>query len=170
MSIGPRQPKDVSGEPAGGGVTVPASQRKPGRLKPIPDDALVIIPLRNAVLFPGTIAPLAVGRASSVAALQEAARTDSRIGFLLQRDREKNDVGPADLYWVGSVGETLRHVAVPEAAHHLVVQGQTRFCVREFLDEWPFLVARVAMIETAEQSGPEIEARFLQLKDRKSVV
>jgi ATP-dependent Lon protease len=123
-------------------------------------------PLRNAVLFPGTIAPLAVGRASSVAALQEAARTDSRIGFLLQRDREKNDVGPSDLYWVGSVGETLRHVAVPEAAHHLVVQGQTRFCVREFLDGWPFLVARVAMIETAEQSGAEIEARFLQLKEQ----
>ncbi|MGH8672760.1 MAG: endopeptidase La [Burkholderiales bacterium] len=135
-------------------------------MRPIPDDALVIIPLRNAVLFPGTIAPLAVGRASSVAALQEAARTDSRIGFLLQRDREKNDVGPADLYWVGSVGETLRHVAVPEAAHHLVVQGQTRFCVREFLDGWPFLVARVAMIETAEQGGPEIEARFLQLKEQ----
>jgi len=166
MNIWPKQPKEASEESTGISPAAPATQRKTAKMRPIPDDALVIIPLRNAVLFPGTIAPLAVGRASSVAALQEAARTDSRIGFLLQRDREKNDVGPSDLYWVGSVGETLRHVAVPEAAHHLVVQGQTRFCVREFLDGWPFLVARVAMIETAEQSGPEIEARFLQLKEQ----
>ena len=134
MSIWQKQPNEAPDEPTAGVPAAPAVQRKTAKAKPIPDDALVIIPLRNAVLFPGTIAPLAVGRASSVAALQEAARTDSRIGFLLQRDREKNDVGPADLYWVGSVGETLRHVAVPEAAHHLVVQGQTRFCVREFLD------------------------------------
>ena len=166
MTIWQKQPKEESEEPTGVSPSASAVQRKPAKPKPIPDDALVIIPLRNAVLFPGTISPLAVGRASSVAALQEAARTDSRIGFLLQRDREKNDVGPSDLYWVGSVGETLRHVAVPEAAHHLVVQGQTRFCVREFLDGWPFLVARVAMIETAEQSGAEIEARFLQLKEQ----
>src|SRR5215510_10990349 len=110
MSIWPKQPKDASEEATGVSPVAPATQRKTAKTRPIPDDALVIIPLRNAVLFPGTIAPLAVGRASSVAALQEAARTDSRIGFLLQRDREKNDVGPSDLYWVGSVGETLRHV------------------------------------------------------------
>jgi ATP-dependent Lon protease len=107
MNIWPKQQKEGSDEqPISGGAAVRVAERKSGKVKPIPEDALVIIPLRNAVLFPGTIAPLAVGRASSVAALQEAARTDSRIGFLLQRDREKNEVGPADLYWVGSVGET----------------------------------------------------------------
>jgi ATP-dependent Lon protease len=167
MSIWPKQPKVLSDEQSPGGAPALASERKSGaRLKPIPDDALILIPLRNSVLFPGTIAPLAIGRTSSVAALQEATRTNSRIGFLLQRDREKNEVGPIDLYWVGAVGEVMRHVAVPDAAHHLVVQGQTRFCVREFLEGWPFLVARVALIESQEQGGPEIEARFLQLKER----
>ena len=97
MSIWQKQPKETSAEPAAASPVAPATQRKTAKAKPIPEDALVIIPLRNAVLFPGTIAPLAVGRASSVAALQEAARTDSRIGFLLQRDREKNEVGPSDL-------------------------------------------------------------------------
>ncbi|MGQ0563213.1 MAG: LON peptidase substrate-binding domain-containing protein, partial [Gemmatimonadota bacterium] len=166
MNIWPTQPKALQNEQPSDGAPIPAPERKTGKVKPIPDDALILIPLRNSVLFPGTIAPLAIGRASSVAALQEAARTDSRIGFLLQRERDKNEVGPIDLYWVGSVGEILRHVAVPEAAHHLVVQGQTRFCVREFLEGWPFLVARVAMIESAEQDGPEIEARFMQLKEQ----
>jgi len=166
MSLWPKQPKILADEQPSGGAPAPVTERKAGKQKPIPDDALILIPLRNSVLFPGTIAPLAIGRTTSVAALQEATRTNSRIGFLLQRDREKNEVGPIDLYWVGSVGEVMRHVAVPDAAHHLVVQGQTRFCVREFLDGWPFLVARVALIESQEQGGPEIEARFLQLKER----
>jgi ATP-dependent Lon protease len=166
MSIWPKHPKVLADEQSSGGAPAPASEPKAAKLKPIPDDALILIPLRNSVLFPGTIAPLAIGRTSSVAALQEATRLNSRIGFLLQRDREKNEVGPIDLYWVGSVGEVVRHVAVPDAAHHLVVQGQTRFCVREFLEGWPFLVARVALIESQEQGGPEIEARFLQLKEQ----
>ncbi len=46
------------------------------------------------------------------------------------------------------------------------MQGQSRFRVLEFLDGWPFLVARVAIVETAEESSAEIEARFLQLKER----
>ena len=46
------------------------------------------------------------------------------------------------------------------------MQGQSRFRVLEFLEGWPFLVARVAIVETQEESSAEIEARFLQLKER----
>ena len=52
-----------------------------------------------------------------------------------------------------------------ESAHHIVVQGEERFRVLEFLDGWPFLVARVAMVPSRRKDGPEIEARFLQLKE-----
>ena len=140
------------------------------KLKPLPQDALILIPLRNAVLFPGVISPITVGRASSVAAAQEAARGEKRVGFLLQRDPEKSDVGPSDLHWVGTAGQIARYVTGAEGAHHLVVQGQSRFRVLEFLEGWPFLVARAAMVESAElpadARGPEVEARFLQLKEQ----
>ena len=158
--------KALSGDEAGSGVPAPESRKKRGPLKPLPEDALILVPLRNSVLFPGTISPLAVGRASSVAAVQEAVRTEGRVGFLLQRDPQKTEVGPSDLYWVGTAGQIARDVTGAEGAHHLVVQGQARFCVREFLEGWPFLVGRVAMIETADATGPEIEARFLQLKEQ----
>ncbi|MGE5639640.1 MAG: LON peptidase substrate-binding domain-containing protein, partial [Clostridia bacterium] len=101
---------------------------------------MILIPMRNTVLFPGVITPITVGRAISVAAAQEAVRTERRIGFLLQRDPGKDDVKPEDLYWVGAAGQVVRYITGQENTHHLVVQGTTRFRVLEFLEGWPFLV------------------------------
>jgi ATP-dependent Lon protease len=133
-------------------------------LKPLPEDAIILIPMRNTVLFPGVISPITVGRPASTAAAQEAVRTNKPIGFLLQREAEKNDVKPSDLFWVGTSGTVVRYITGNEGAHHLVVQGQSRFRVLEFLEGWPFLVARVAFVDTRDETSPEIEARFLQLK------
>ncbi len=134
--------------------------------RPLPDDALIVVPMRNTVLFPGVISPITVGRKSSVVAAQEAVRSEKKIGFLLQRDAKKDDVRPDDLYWVGTAGQVVRYITGQEGAHHLVVQGTSRFRVLEFLEGWPFLVARVQYVETKDEMTPEIEARFLQLKER----
>src|SRR5258708_2264887 len=146
----------------------PAEKPRAGALKPIPEDALILIPMRNTVLFPGVITPVTVGRPSSIAAAQEAVSSERKVGFVLQRDAQKNDVTPDDLYWVGTAGQVVRYITGGEGAHHMVVQGQNRFRAIEFLPGWPFLVARVQYIEKpAEQGGKltaEIEARFLQLK------
>jgi ATP-dependent Lon protease len=141
---------------------------KAAGVKPLPDDAIILIPMRSTVLFPGVISPITVGRPTSTAAAQEAVRTNKPIGFLLQREAEKNDVTPSDLYWVGTSGTVVRYITGNEGAHHLVVQGQSRFRVLEFLQGWPFLVARVTMVETRDETSPEIEARFLQLKKQAS--
>ena len=144
-----------------------ASPSHPGRsVKPLPDDAMIIVPLRNAVLFPGVMSPVTIGRASSVAAAQEAARSERKVGFLLQRDPAQDEVGPNDLYWVGTAGQVVRYITGADGGHHMVVQGQTRFRVLEFLEGWPFMVARVVVVDNAEDAGPETEARFMQLKER----
>src|SRR3954462_10093140 len=149
--------------PAATGTT---ERARGGALKPLPEDALILIPMRNNVLFPGVISPITVGRPMSVAAAQEAARTERKVGFLLQKDAQKNQVKPDDLYWVGTAGQVVRYITGGEGAHHMVVQGASRFRALEFLEGWPFLVARVAMIEGGEEMTPEIEARFLQLKEQ----
>jgi ATP-dependent Lon protease len=136
----------------------------PPNAKPLPPDAIALIPMRNTVLFPGVITPITVGRTMSVAAAQEAAKTEKRVGFLLQRDPQTNEVKGEDLYWVGTAGQVVRYITGSDGAHHLVIQGQARFRVLEFLEGWPFLVARVSYVEQAEEGGPEIEARFMQLK------
>ncbi|MSQ49277.1 MAG: endopeptidase La [Betaproteobacteria bacterium] len=127
--------------------------------------------MRNAVLFPGVISPITIGRAPSVAAVQEAARHRRKVGFLLQRDPQTNQVGPKDLYRVGTAGQVVRLAgdlwgAAAGGANHLVVQGERRFSVLEYLEGWPFLVASVVWIPEPTAMSPEIEARFVQLKSQ----
>ena len=139
-------------------------------LRPIPADALVLVPMRNAVLFPGVISPITIGRAASIAAVQEAARNQLKVGFLLQRDPQTSAAGPNDVYQVGTAGQVVRYAGAPGGANHLMVQGEQRFRVLEFLDGWPFLVASVAWIPESTlagaDAGSELEARFLQLKSQ----
>jgi ATP-dependent Lon protease len=132
----------------------------------LPPDALIILPARNLVLFPGIVLPLTLGRAQSIAAAQEAARAEQPIGVLLQRDPEVAEPGPGDLYDIGTTGTILRYLTAPDGNHHLIVQGQQRFRVLDFLEGFPYLVARVETIPEPEQTGTEIEARFHQLKQR----
>ncbi len=156
----------LTGEDGGGPVSAGGSGNQSPAYKSLPKGAMIIIPLRNTVLFPGVMSPLSIGREASVAAAQEAARTEQPICFLLQHDAEKAEVAPDDVHWVGTSGQVVRYVTAPDGAHHLIIQGQSRVRVLEFLDGWPFLVGRVETVESPETMTPEIEARFLQLKER----
>src|SRR6266700_1437103 len=132
----------------------------------LPDDALIILPVRKMVLFPGMILPVALGREGSIAAAQAAAKAKRPIGILLQRNAETEKPGPDELCFVGTVATVLRYVTTPDGTHHVISQGLQRFRVVEYLEGYPFLVARVGRIEEPEAAGKEIEARFVQLKER----
>src|SRR6266568_1146806 len=132
----------------------------------LPDDALIILPVRKMVLFPGMILPVALGREGSIAAAQAAAKAKRPIGILLQRNAETEKPGPDELCLVGTVATILRYVTTPDGTHHVISQGLQRFRVVEYLEGYPFMVARVGRIEEPEAAGKEIEARFVQLKER----
>jgi len=175
MDFWPRKKAEVLKNADGGATAGEASGKAGNRstalaLRPIPEDALILIPLRNAVLFPGVISPITIGRAASVAAAQEAARNQLKVGFVLQRDPQANDIGAQDLHRVGTAGQVVRYAGMAGGANHLMVQGERRFRVLEYLDGWPFLVASVAWIPEAAVSGGEagsaLEARFMQLKSQ----
>jgi ATP-dependent Lon protease len=134
--------------------------------RPLPDDALIIVPMRNHVLFPGVINPLGLGRERSRAAAQEAARLQRPLGILLQTKPDIDHPGPDDLHWVGTTANVLRYITVPDGTHHVICQGVQRFRVLQFLDGYPFTVARVQFIEDPEQVDPDIEGRALNLKQR----
>ncbi len=133
-------------------------------LPELPRDAMIIVPIRGTVLFPGIVLPITVGRPKSVAAAQEAMRRGEPLGLLLQREREAEDPGPGDLYSVGTVATVVRYLTAPDGSHHLVCQGQQRFRVLQFLPGYPFLVARIERIGDAEVRTPEVEARLLHLR------
>jgi ATP-dependent Lon protease len=134
--------------------------------KPLPSDALIVVPVRDLVLFPEMVFPISVGRPSSVAAIQQAVREQRQILLVLQRDPAKEELVPADLHPVGTVVNILRYVTTPDGNHHIVCQGVQRFRITDFVEGYPFLLARGLHLVEPTTSGPEIEARFLVLKQQ----
>src|SRR4051812_1443911 len=110
--------------------------------------------------------PVAVLRPKSVAAAQQALRDQRQIGLLMQKDPAVEDPQPDDLYRIGSIANILRYVTAPDGSHHLVCQGDQRFQVTDFLEGWPFIVARVLRIPESEPASTESEARFLHLQNQ----
>ena len=130
----------------------------------IPADALIIIPVRNTVLFPGMIAPITLGRPEAIAAAQQAVREQRQIGILLQHDAALNEPGIEDLHRVGTIANIVRYLAGPDDTHHIVCQGIQRIRVVDFLPGTPFPAARVLNIPEPTTSSPEIQARLLNLQ------
>ena len=117
---------------------------------------MIILPVRNVVLYPGIMLPLSLGRAKSIAAAQEAARSEQPIGVVLQRDAAVDEPGADQMHQVGTVARILRYVTAPDGSHHIVCQGLQRFRVREFLSGYPFMAARVERIEEFEVENAEL--------------
>jgi ATP-dependent Lon protease len=132
----------------------------------VPEDALILVPVRNLVLFPGMILPVTIGRQVSISAAQQAVKSDQPIGILLQRSAEVEAPKAEDLYEIGTVAQILRYITTPDGSHHVVCQGETRFRVIEFLEGYPFLVARVEKFPAEDVQGKEMEARLHQLRER----
>ena len=148
---------------------VPEDRTAPGldtSTSSLPPDGLLIVPVRNMVLFPGTVFPVALGRERSIAATQQAVREERQIGLLMQRDAEVENPAAIDLHRTGTVANVLRYVSAPDGSHHAVLQGVQRFRVTDFVMEQPFFVARVLRIEEPDTLSPETEARFLHLRQQ----
>jgi ATP-dependent Lon protease len=141
-----------------------ASPGEGGGSPPLPHDALIIVPVRNTVLFPGLVLPITLGRPKSIAAAQQAVRDQRQVGILLQHAADVDDPTGIDMHRMGTVANIVRYITAPDGTNHLVCQGEARFQIVEYLSGWPFLVARVLRIPEPDAKTSEIEARFVNLK------
>ena len=148
-------------------VTPPQAPASTTQAPPSPPaDALIVMPVRNTVLFPEVVFPISIGRPQSVAAAQQAVREHRQVLVVQQRDPESADPAGPDLYAVGTVANILRYVTDPQGGHHIVCQGVQRFRISEFVPGWPYLVARGSALPEPEAQGAEIEARALLLRQQ----
>jgi len=139
--------------------------RSENNFPPLPADAMIIVPVRNFVLFPGMVMPVTVGRQKSIAAAQQAVREQRPVGILKQRDPDIADPSAIDMHRMGTVANVVRYITGQDGANHVICQGEQRFQILEFLSGWPFMVARVLRIPESTTRTPEIEARFLALRN-----
>ena len=106
-------------------------------------ESLALLPLRDTVLFPQAILPLAAGRAASLKLIEDAARGDRTIGVVTQRDAAAEEPGESDLHRIGTLATIHKVVKQPDGTLRLVVQGIRRFRIVELTQMRPYLVARV---------------------------
>ncbi|MCA8881574.1 MAG: endopeptidase La [Rhodobacteraceae bacterium] len=141
-----------------------AAPAQPKDSVPVPEDGIILLPVRDSVLFPGLVVPLVIGRAPTIAAIQQAVREERQVGVVLERQPEQEGAEAGALCRVGTVANILRYVTTPDGAHHVVCQGVSRFRILEVLRGTPFPMARFQTIAETPSPQPEIEARFLHLK------
>jgi len=127
-------------------------------------DTVGILPLRNAVIFPGTVTPLAVGRPASKKLLSEVTPNESVIGLLTQHKSETESPGFGDLYPVGTLATILKVIKLPQGSMHVVVHGLSRFKVIKPLATRPYLVARVRSLDVRVRMTRRLQALMVNVR------
>lgn len=117
-----------------------------------------VLPLRDIVVFPGMIAPLFVGREKSIAALEEVVKADKKILLLTQKNASQDEPAEKDLYTIGVVATILQLLKLPDGTVKVLVEGQYRARVKEFVSGEVFFQAEVETMEEATGSPHETEA------------
>ena len=129
-------------------------------------DELPVLPIRNAVLFPGAVAPFDVGREKSVALVEDVQNLPSPvIAIFAQRDPSTDDPGPDDLYPVGCAARVLKALKHSSGNYSLILQGLTRIRLDDITQSSPYLRAKVQRVEVSQSEDVEAEALAMSLRD-----
>ncbi len=128
-----------------------------------PEGAVPILPLRNMMLFPGVVAPVSVGRESSLKLVTKASEKDSLIGVLCQRDASVEAPDIKDLYPTGVLAKVMRVLELPDGTTTVILQGLSRFEVTNITRRKPYLRAEVRVLE--ETLPEEDDKEYMALAD-----
>ena len=110
-------------------------------------DSLPILALRNAVLFPGTVYPITIGREKSIRLIEDAERGNMFIGAVPQNDLSVEEPHIEDLYAYGTVAKIVKTLEMPDGTITAILQGFKRFEVENIVDYEPYMLGRVRYLE-----------------------
>jgi ATP-dependent Lon protease len=122
---------------------------------------LAILPLRDTILFPHAILPLAVARETSVALVHEAVRDRQVIGVVTQRDPAVDDPVESDLFRIGTLTHIHKMFKFPDGSLRLVVQGVQRFRLLQVTQYRPYVRATIELLADIVRPEHEIEVQAL---------
>src|SRR3984893_10840563 len=129
-------------------------------------DELPVLPIRNAVLFPGAVAPFDVGREKSVALVEDVDNLSSPvIAIFAQRDPSTDDPGKDDLHHVGCAARVLKALKHSSGNYSLILQGLTRIRLDEMTQTGPYLKAKIVRLDEQSAADDEAEALSMSLRD-----
>ena len=145
----------------------PPSEGEPSAEKSKYPEVLPILPLRGVVVYPTTAVPLTVGQSRSVRLVDDVTANETKlVGLVAARDPEMEQPGPNDLHAVGTIATVHRLLRAPDGTIRLLVQGLERFRLGEFVQEEPYLKARIHLAPETIESGLEIDALARNARDQ----
>ncbi len=125
-----------------------------------------ILALRNAVLFPGAVMPVVIGRGKSIKLLEGLGdRRAAVVGVVAQKDKSVDNPKPDELYWAGCTGQLIKVLRNGAETYHVVIRGVERFKILRFEQEDPFLAAEVELLSEKHENDPQIAALVHSIRD-----
>jgi ATP-dependent Lon protease len=123
-------------------------------------DSLPILALRNAVLFPGTVYPITIGREKSIRLIEDAEQNNTFIGAVPQNDLSVEDPRKDDLYGYGTVAKIVKTLEMPDGTITAILQGYKRFEVESIYDYEPYMIGRVRYLDDIVPE-PDVQTRMI---------
>ena len=120
--------------------------------------ALPVLPLKETVVFPQSMTPLAIGQARSVRLIDDVVAGDRLLALVTSRDGDLDSPGWDDIYEVGTVALVHKMIKVPDGTLRILVQGLERVRLENRLDVDPYLLGEFSELPDVVEETPELEA------------
>jgi ATP-dependent Lon protease len=133
------------------------SETPPAHVDEIPSE-LPVLPLKETVVFPESMTPLAIGQERSIALVDDVVGGERLLALVTVRDAEVETPGWDDLYSIGTAAVVHKMIRVPDGTLRILVQGLSRVQLEEPVTDDPYLVARFAPVPDEAEESPELEA------------
>jgi len=130
-------------------------------------EVIPVLSLRNTVLFPGVVLPISIARPKSIQLIKEVYRTDKIVGTVAQKDPEIENPKFEDLHSIGTIGQIVKLLEMPDGSTTAIIQGRKRMILRELVSDDPYFLAKVNPIPEIkpDSSSKDFETIVGSLKD-----
>ena len=129
--------------------------------------SIPILSLRNTVLFPGVVLPISIGRPKSIQLIKDAYRSGKIVGTVAQKDPDVENPNFEDLHKVGTVGQIVKLLEMPDGSTTAIIQGRKRMQIRNLVSDDPYFVAHVVSLPEIKpgKMNKDFDAIVGSLKD-----
>ncbi len=121
---------------------------------------LPILPLRNMVIFPGVLMPVAVARPKSLKLIRQAHDNEQLIGVCTQTDKKLEDPTINQLYQIGTVAQIVRILEMPDGSTTVILEGKLRFKLGDLVGTRPYMKAKVSPLTDILPEGKKADEEF----------
>ncbi|HMN26996.1 MAG TPA: LON peptidase substrate-binding domain-containing protein, partial [Caldilineaceae bacterium] len=128
-------------------------------------DDLPVLPLRGVVVYPMMWLPLPIGQKRSIRLVEDILPENRMIALVSSVDEQIEEPSPEEIHPIGTAAQIHRVLKTPDGTIRLLVQGIERVRILEYVQEEPYLRARVEVIPETMEEGIELEALTRAVQD-----